>query len=160
MARTRTFAPWCTDCLRSPRGSKRCARALPGIIGLTGIQYTILISVSHLERRGEVSVSMIAEHLHISGAFRHHRMREAAEAGPIDQAAGPQRPPPRLPERHHERRPNYCSSSRRCKAHVNDVLFGFLDEERFREFRRMVDRMTTCGDQAVALLKFLSREGL
>src|ERR1700722_7737879 len=40
-----------------------------GMLGLTGIQYTILISVSHLERAGEVSVSMVATHLHISGAF-------------------------------------------------------------------------------------------
>src|SRR5215472_10241170 len=39
------------------------------LIGLTGIQYTILISVSHLLREGEVSVSMIAGHLHVSGAF-------------------------------------------------------------------------------------------
>src|SRR5712671_3626088 len=46
------------------------------IIGLTGIQYTILISVNHLEQRGgvniqrgEVSVGMIAGHLHVSGAF-------------------------------------------------------------------------------------------
>src|SRR5262249_49705968 len=38
-------------------------------LGLTGIQYTILISVSHLLHQGEVSVSMIAEHLHVSGAF-------------------------------------------------------------------------------------------
>jgi MarR family transcriptional regulator, organic hydroperoxide resistance regulator len=40
-----------------------------GLIGFTGIQYRILISVHHLERQGDVSVSMIAEHLHVSGAF-------------------------------------------------------------------------------------------
>src|SRR5437763_16465362 len=37
-----------------------------GLVGLTGIQYTILISVGHLLNHGEVCVSMIAGHLHVS----------------------------------------------------------------------------------------------
>ncbi len=43
------------------------------------------------------------------------------------------------------------------QAQVNDVLFGFLDAARFLDFREMVDPMTACGDQAVALLKFLAK---
>lgn len=39
------------------------------LIGLTGAQYTILISVAHLEKDDEVGISAIAEHLHLSGAF-------------------------------------------------------------------------------------------
>src|SRR5690242_18239293 len=38
-------------------------------IGLTPIQYTILISVAHLETSGGVSVKQLAGHLQLSGAF-------------------------------------------------------------------------------------------
>lgn len=127
-----------------------------GIIGLTGIQYTILISVSYLERLGEVSVSRIAEHLHISGAF------VTIETGKLlKQGLLAKRPDPK------DRRRVCLSVTRKgldllqqlapSQAKVNDVLFAFLDEERFRQFRGMVDQMTTCGDQAVALLKYLAR---
>src|SRR5947209_7475246 len=39
------------------------------ILGLTGIQYTTLISVHHLESHGRVAINTIARHLHVSGAF-------------------------------------------------------------------------------------------
>src|ERR1043166_1533407 len=39
------------------------------LVGLTPIQYTILISVAHLEAAGDVSVNMLADHLQLSGAF-------------------------------------------------------------------------------------------
>jgi DNA-binding MarR family transcriptional regulator len=42
------------------------------------------------------------------------------------------------------------------QAQVNDVLFEFLDAEQFRHFRNLVDRMTDCGDRAVALLDHLA----
>src|SRR5579862_7890850 len=39
------------------------------LLGLTGIQYTILISISHLHADGDVTVGAVAGHLHLSGAF-------------------------------------------------------------------------------------------
>src|SRR5690242_5891196 len=39
------------------------------LLGLTGIQYTILISISHLQSEREVTVRAVADHLHLSGAF-------------------------------------------------------------------------------------------
>jgi DNA-binding MarR family transcriptional regulator len=41
---------------------------------------------------------------------------------------------------------------------VNDVLFGFLDASAFRQLRGMVDRMTACGDRAVNLLEYVSKQ--
>ncbi|HEY3841544.1 MAG TPA: MarR family winged helix-turn-helix transcriptional regulator [Bryobacteraceae bacterium] len=127
-----------------------------GIVGLTGIQYTILISVSHLELSGEVSVSRIAEQLHVSGAF------VTIECGKLlKQGLLTKRPDPR------DRRRVCLGITRKgaellerlapIQAQVNDVLFAFLDGPQFQQFRGMVDRMTECGDQAVALLKFLAR---
>jgi DNA-binding MarR family transcriptional regulator len=127
-----------------------------GIIGLTGIQYTILISVSHLEHLGEVSVSRVAEHLHISGAFVTIETGKLLKQGLVT----------KLPDPKDRRR--VCLSITKngadllqklapTQAQVNDLLFEFLDAEQFRQFREMVDRMTACGDQAVALLRFLAR---
>jgi len=39
------------------------------LVGLTGIQYTILISIRHLQNETEVTVGSVADHLHLSGAF-------------------------------------------------------------------------------------------
>ena len=39
------------------------------LIGLTGVQYTILIAVNHRQFEQKVSVSGVAAHLHLSGAF-------------------------------------------------------------------------------------------
>jgi DNA-binding MarR family transcriptional regulator len=126
-----------------------------GIIGLTGIQYTILISVSHLERTGDVSVSMIAAHLHISGAFVTIETGKLLKLGLLTK-----RPDPR------DRRRVCLSIAKKgadllsrlapTQAQVNDVLFEFLDAAQFRQFRGLVDPMTECGDQAVALLEYLA----
>ncbi len=126
------------------------------ILGLTGIQYTILISISHLERVREVSVSMVAEHLHVSGAFVTIECGKLVKRGLLTK-----QPDPR------DRRRVCLSITKKgaellqrlapTQAKVNDVLFGFLDADGFRHFRGRIDQMTACGDQAIALLNFLAR---
>jgi MarR family transcriptional regulator, organic hydroperoxide resistance regulator len=128
---------------------------LAGVIGLTGIQYTILISVSHLEHSGDVSVSMIAAHLHISGAFVTIETGKLLKLGLLTK-----RPDPK------DRRRVCLSITRKgaellqrlapTQAQVNDVLFEFLDAPQFRQFRALVDKMTDCGDRSVALLEYLA----
>jgi DNA-binding MarR family transcriptional regulator len=128
-----------------------------GIIGLKGIQYTILISVNHLEQRGEVSVSTIAEHLHVSGAFVTIETGKLMKLGLLT----------KRPDAKDRRRVCLSVTPKGCdllkdlvptQVHVNDVLFEFLDVPQFRQFRGMVDRMTACGDRAVALLDYLAKE--
>src|SRR6266852_3459839 len=127
------------------------------LIGLTGIQYTILISVHHLERQGDVSVSMIAEHLHVSGAFVTTETGKLLKFGFLTK-----RPDPEDGRR-------VCLSITRkgrdllrrlapTQVQINDVLFEFLDAAEFRHFRGMVDRMTACGDRAVDLLEYLAKQ--
>lgn len=127
------------------------------VIGLTGIQYTILISVSHLLNLGEVSVSMIAEHLHVSGAFVTIESGKLCRMGLLT----------KHPDRQDRRR--VCLNVSRkgrdllnrlapTQVAVNDVLFSFMDAAEFRHMRAMVDRMTQCGDQAVSLLEYLSMQ--
>ena len=126
-----------------------------GILGLTGIQYTVLMSVNHLEHRGDVSVGMIAGHLHVSGAFVTSETGKLLKLGFLTK-----RPDPK------DRRRVCLSVTRKgrdllktlapTQVKVNDVLFEFLEASQFRQFRGMVDRMTACGDRAVALLDYLA----
>lgn len=127
------------------------------IVGLTGIQYTILISVGHLERMGEVSVSMVAGHLHVSGAFVTIECGKLVKQGLLTKRQN-EKDRRRVCLRVAPKGAELLQRLAPTQAQVNDVLFGFLDEGRFREFRRLVDRMSTCGDEAVALLKFLGRD--
>ena len=128
-----------------------------GLVGLTGIQYTILISVGHLLQQGEVSVSMIAEHLHVSGAFVTIETGKLLKMGLLT----------KRPDQHDRRR--VCLGITKkgrdllkrlapMQVEVNNVLFGFMDAAEFRHMRAMVDRMTTCGDQAVDLLDYVSKQ--
>jgi DNA-binding MarR family transcriptional regulator len=126
------------------------------MVGLTGIQYTILISVSHLEQGGEVSVTKVAEHLHVSGAFVTIECGKLVKLGLLT----------KLPDPRDRRRvclnitakgSDLLQSLAPTQSRVNDVLFGFLDATRFQQFSEMVDQMSTCGDQAIALLKFLRK---
>src|ERR1044072_8687442 len=38
------------------------------VIGLAGIEYTVLIAIAHLSQDGDVSVKSVADHLYVSGA--------------------------------------------------------------------------------------------
>ena len=41
---------------------------------------------------------------------------------------------------------------------INDVLFEFLDEKRFRELRALASKLVACGDRAVAMTALLVHE--
>jgi len=43
------------------------------------------------------------------------------------------------------------------QVRVNDVLFDFLTSEQFQALCPMVDRMVECGDRAISLLGYLSK---
>lgn len=129
-----------------------------GLVGLTGIQYTILISVKHLELEGRVNVSTIAGHLRLSGAFVTIETGKLLKLGLLTKS----------PDSEDRRRVCLSVTAKGSdrlnglaptQVKVNDVLFEFLSAVEFRQLRAMVDRMTSCGDRAVALLDYLSKYG-
>ena len=124
-------------------------------VGLTGIQYTILISVSHLQRDGEVTVGAVASHLHLSGAFVTIETGKLLHLGLITKVQD-------LKDRR-----RVClrvtSSGRQLlsdlapvQVPVNDVLFAFLTADQFRALGAMIERIVACGDRALSLLDYLS----
>jgi len=61
------------------------------------------MSVNHLEHRGEVSVGMIAGHLHVSGAFVTSETGKLLKLGFLTKRPDPKDRRPGLSERHPER---------------------------------------------------------
>jgi MarR family transcriptional regulator, organic hydroperoxide resistance regulator len=129
----------------------QCRAGFGTHLGLSGIAYTTLISISHLEGAEGVGVSRLAEHLHLSGAFitievnklvadklvtkrRHEKDRRRVLLKVTD-----------LGRQHlHRLRP--------IQAPVNDALFGCLTGEEFEVLAGLMARLVPCGDNACQLL--------
>jgi DNA-binding MarR family transcriptional regulator len=127
------------------------------LLSLTGIQYTILISISHLHTDGDVTVGAIAEHLHLSGAFVTTETGKLLRLGLISKVQD-------LNDRRRvflgvtSRGRELLSNLAPVQIAVNDVLFDFLNAEQFRALVPRIDRMVACGDRALALLDYLSKD--
>lgn len=124
-------------------------------IGLTPIQYTILISIAHLETSGGVSVNQLAEHLQLSGAFI------TIETGKLlKQALLTKEPDPadrrRVSLNTTPKARRLLASLAPTQVAVNDLLFEFLDASSFRRLRTMADSMNSCANRALSRLSYLS----
>ena len=124
------------------------------LIGLTGIQYTVLVSIAHLQERAEVSVGSIAIHLHFSGAFITTVTKQLEQRGLIHKKRSPQ----------DRRRADLATTEKAdqllrrlapMQQQVNDQLFQPLSRAQFVELARQMDSLVAAGDSAVALLNFL-----
>lgn len=128
------------------------------LIGLSGIQYTILISISHLQTDHGVSVKRIADHLNLSGAFVTTETGKLLKMGLI--------------------RKDLDGKDRRClrltvtpegmtrlaalapvQSKVNDVLFGCLSAEEFREMGAIVAKLLDTANHALRLLQYHAAYG-
>jgi MarR family transcriptional regulator, organic hydroperoxide resistance regulator len=125
------------------------------LFGLTGIQYTLFISISHLNSEGEVTVGAVADHLHLSGAFLTTETGKLLRSGLIAKVQD-------LKDRRRVRLSvtpkgfELLSELAPVQVPVNEVLFEFLSTEQFRAIGPMVDRIVACGDRAISLLDYLS----
>jgi DNA-binding MarR family transcriptional regulator len=126
-------------------------------LGITGIQYTILISVSHLQGRQGIGVNAIAEHLHVSGAFITTEVAKLVRAGLISK---------RVNEKDKRRVLLRVTADGRkllnklvaVQAPVNDALFDALTAEEFGPLRSMMARLVPCAARSLALLAYLTGE--
>jgi DNA-binding MarR family transcriptional regulator len=127
------------------------------VIGLAGIEYTVLIAIAHLSRDGDVNIKTVANHLYLSGAFitsvagrllRLGLIRKRADAGD-------------------RRRVTLTVSEKGLAAlerlapiqrRVNDVEFGGLSRQEFEHLTAIVDRLIDNGARAVALQNYLLSE--
>jgi DNA-binding MarR family transcriptional regulator len=127
------------------------------VIGLAGIEYTVLISIAHLSQDGDVNVKTVADHLYLSGAFITAVAGRLMKLGLIDKKT----------DAGDRRRVTLTVSAQGRAAlerlapiqrKVNDVEFGSLDREEFELLTGIVDRLIESGARAVALQNYLLAE--
>ena len=131
-----------------------CRDAFAAIAGVSGVQYEILMLVS---RADGLSIGEVASRLHRSGAFITIEANKLAADGILEKVADPR-----------DGRRVLLKNTAKCfrllerlapyQRRVNDVLFEFLDEKRFRELRALAAKLVACGDRAVALTEVLLHE--
>lgn len=132
--------------------------AIGKLIGLTGAQYSLLIAISHLARLEQaVTVSRLAEHLHVSGTFVTAEARKLAALGLIEKGANPvdgRSVLLRLTDAGGAKLREVTPTVRR----LNDEIFRNFDRAGFEALApRMADLAVTFGD-ALALTEQLHRE--
>ena len=124
-------------------------------IGLAGVEYTVLISIAHLAPHGDVSVTAVASHLHLTGAFITTVCRRLLELGLIE----------KVTDARDRRRVSLSVSAegRRLlerlapvQRQVNDVEFGCLSAQDFRALSDIVERLIRSSSEAVALQRYLT----
>lgn len=126
---------------------------LAELIGLTGTQYTILISIAHLERDGDVNVSALAEHLHISAALATIEVGHLAKKGLISKKTS-----------NRDRR-RVClavtaEGKRRLtelaptQMQANDLLFDPLTKGDLQRILELTGQLIEGGNAATALIDY------
>lgn len=127
------------------------------VIGLAGIEYTVLIAIAHLSQDRDVNVKTVADHLYLSGAFITSVTRRLLRLGLIHKKG----------DSGDRRRVTLTVSEQGRAAHkrlaptqrrVNDVEFGCLSRQEFELLTGLVDRLIESGARAVALQTYLLSE--
>jgi DNA-binding MarR family transcriptional regulator len=134
------------EAIRSSFGSR---------IGLTGIQYSALISIAHLGRDGTVGVKDVAEHLSLSGSFATLVIGQLVGLDLIDKQTNP------------DDRRRVCltvtnkgldllNQLASVQREVNDILFGPLDGAQFAGLNTAFGELVRSADAAVGLVQYLN----
>lgn len=126
------------------------------LIGISGVQYTILIAVNHLQFDENVSVTRVAEHLHLSGAFITNETNKLARLGLLEKQQDPE-DGRRLILRTTDEAQRRLARLAEVQAEVNDEHFAPLAEgENFEVYRKLVSQLVDSTDRALALLHGLT----
>ena len=131
-----------------------CRDAFASIIGVSGVQYEILMLVS---RADGLSIGEVAARLHRSGAFITVEANGLVERGILEKGSDPA-DGRRVLLGMNRKSLQLLERLASYQIRVNDVLFERLDAKRFRELRALARYLVTSGDRAVAMLDLLLHE--
>jgi DNA-binding MarR family transcriptional regulator len=116
------------------------------LVGLTGIQYSILVSILHLAEE-DVTVNRLADHLHLSGAFVTVETGKLKKLGLVDKRAHPD-------DKRKIRLTVTVNGNRILKElvhtqqRINNVLFEDVTKSEFKALCTVIDRLVSNGDRA------------
>ncbi len=126
-------------------------------LGITGIQYTILMSVSHMQGRTGIGVNAIAEHLHLSGAFITTEVAKLVRANLVSKRVNTKDKRRVLLTLTAEGR-KLLNKLVTVQAPVNDALFETLTAEEFIPLKEIMARLVPCAARSLALLAYLTEK--
>ena len=126
-------------------------------IGLPGIQYSILISIGHLEAEGPVGIKTVADHLRFNPSFVTVETGKLVKRGLVRKERDPR-----------DRRRVSLSVTDKGRAlleklapvqrRVNDVQFECIGPGQLKELLRLVEDLVASSERAVALQNYLGQE--
>lgn len=126
-------------------------------IGLTGVQFTLLITVRQLQGEAGVGVKELAEHLGLSAPFVTQETTRLVKAGVLAKATNPddlRRVLLTLTDEGRERLRRLAP----LQIEVNDTLFEPLDRADFGHLRRMAQSLRLSAERGAALSDYLFEE--
>lgn len=124
-------------------------------IGLTGIEYTFLISVQHLQDASDVSITLLAEHLHLSGAFSTTMIGKLIKKGLVRKHVNTSDRRKVCLEVTDQGR-KLLADLAPVQRQVNDVQFGCLSRDDFVTLCALLEKLIKSADQAINLQVYLS----
>ena len=131
-----------------------CRDAFAAIIGVSGVQYEILMLVS---RSRGLSVGEVAARLHRSGAFITIEANKLVQRGILEKSSDPE-DGRRVILKANAKSEALVGRLSPYQRRINDVLFECLDARRFSQLRALAADLVACGDRAVAMLELLLHE--
>ena len=131
-----------------------CRDAFAAIVGISGVQYEILMLAS---RADGLSIGEVAGRLHRSGAFITIEANKLVERGILQKASDPA-DGRRVLLKNTSKSLHLLERLAPHQRRINDVLFERLDARRFRQLRALARDLVSSGDRAVAMLDFLLHE--
>ena len=134
----------------------QCRAGFGRKLGISGIAYTTLISIFHLQDEEGVGVSRVAEHLHLSGAFVTIVVSQLVKEKLVDKRVNT-----------NDRRRVLLTVTPKARklldelttlqVPVNDTLFDCLSASEFKALASMMSRLVSCGDHAVSLIELADK---
>ena len=126
-------------------------------IGLSGPAYSILISIGHLAADGEVGVSRLSEHLHLSGAFVTMEVSKLVKEGLVTKAPDPE-DGRRVRLAVTDKARALLEQLGETQRPVNDAIFADFDAERFASFAKDIAALVSGSEDALSLLRFFAEQ--
>lgn len=125
-----------------------------GLIGLTGVQYTMLIAIHHLQYERDVNISTLARHLHLSPPFVTNETNKLVAMALVEKFRDPD-DGRRLILRTTGEAQSRLARLARVQSPVNNEHFAPLAQGDFGTFARLVSELVGSTDRALALLRAL-----
>lgn len=127
------------------------------LVDLTGVEYTMIVTIGHLETSGPVFVNALADHMHLSGAFVTLQTNKLAKKGLLKKVKDPE-DGRRVMLQLTKKSLAMLDKLADHQCRVNDVMFGSLNSRDFQKLAGIIGRLVGDSDKAVALVDYMGKE--